>query len=250
MSQQKQVTLPVVGMTCANCVASVERNSKKAKGVTNANVNFASEKVTFEYDPSLVDGKEVTAQVIERVKRAGYDIPTATLDFPVMGMTCANCALNIERALNKVDGVLGADVNLANERAHVEYAPGAVTRAELVAAVRKAGYDVVEVQDDAELEDAEAQARQAEVRHQWRRFTIGAVFALPLFLLSMGRDLGLLGMWAHAPWVNWFMLALATPVQFYVGWDYCTGAYKAIRNGAANMDVLVAMGTTVAYVYS
>src|SRR5690606_17332746 len=108
MAEQRQVTLPGVGMTCANCVASVERNSKKAKGVTDATVNFASEKVTFAYDPALVSGKEATAEVIERVKKAGYEIPTATLDLPVVGMTCANCALNIERALNKVDGVLEA----------------------------------------------------------------------------------------------------------------------------------------------
>ena len=104
--QQKQVTLPVVGMTCANCVASVERNSKKARGVSNANVNFASEKVTFFYDPSVVSGKEVTVEVIERVKKAGYEIPTATLELPIVGMTCANCAQNVERALSKVDGCL------------------------------------------------------------------------------------------------------------------------------------------------
>ncbi len=250
MSEQKQLTLPVVGMTCANCVATVERNSKKATGVTGANVNFASEKVTVLYDPAVASGKEVTAEVIERVKKAGYEIPTATVELPLVGMTCANCAQTIERALNKVDGVLEATVNFASEKAQVTYAPGAVTRAELAAAVRKAGYDVVEAADEASLEDAEAEARRAEIRHQWQRFTIGTIFAVPLLILSMGRDLGLFGMWSHASWVNWLMLVLATPVQFYVGWDYYTGAYKALRNGAANMDVLVAMGTTVAYLYS
>ncbi len=250
MSEQKQVTLPVVGMTCANCVASVERNSKKAKGVTEANVNFASEKVTVWYDPAQVSGNEVTAEVMARVQRAGYEIPTASVELPLVGMTCANCALSIERALKRVDGVLEANVNLASEKAHVSYAPGAVTQADLAAAVRKAGYDVVQAETDDELPDAEAQARQAELAHQRRRFIFGLIFTLPLFVLSMGRDLGLFGMWAHAGWVNWLMLALATPVQFGVGRDYYVGAYKALRNGAANMDVLVAMGTTVAYVYS
>ena len=250
MSEQKQITLPVVGMTCANCVASVERNSKKAKGVTDASVNFASEKVTVSFDPAVSDLREVTADVIERVKKAGYEIPTATLEMPLVGMTCANCAQTIERRLNKVDGVLRANVNFASEKATVEYAPGAVTRADLTAAVRQAGYDVVEVEDAEEMEDAEAQARQAEIRHQKRRLAVGAIFSLPLLVLAMGRDLGLFGAWSHAGWVNWAMLVLATPVQFYVGWDYYTGAYKALRNGAANMDVLVAMGTTVAYVYS
>lgn len=250
MSEQKQVTLPVLGMTCANCVAAVERNSKKVGGVTDANVNYASEKVTFSYDPALIDGRDATAQVIERIERAGYKVPTATAELALVGMTCANCANTIERRLQKTEGVLEASVNFASEKALVTYATGAATRADLVAAVRKAGYDVVEASGAEELEDAEAAAREAEVRHQQRRFLIGVIFSLPLFLLSMSRDFGLLGEWAHANWVNWLFLALATPVQFYVGWDYYVGAYKSLRNGSANMDVLVAMGSSVAYFYS
>lgn len=250
MSEEKQITLPVLGMTCANCVAAVERNSKKVAGVTEATVNFASEKVTFRYDPSVVTGKDVTTAVIEKVKRAGYEIPTAELELPLLGMTCTNCAATIERALNKVDGVLTATVNYANEKAAVSYATGAVSRAEMVAVVRKAGYDVVETGDDEDLEDAEAAAREAEIQHQKKRLLVGILFSLPLFLFSMSRDLGLVGHWAHATWVNWLFLVLATPVQFYVGWDYYDGAYKSLRNGSANMDVLVAMGSSVAYVYS
>ena len=100
------------------------------------------------------------------------------------------------------------------------------------------------------MEDAEAAARAAELRHQQVRLIVGLIFTVPLFLLSMGRDFGLLGHWSHALWVNWLFFALATPVQFYVGWDYYTGAYKSLRNGSANMDVLVAMGSSVAYFYS
>ncbi|MBE2199602.1 MAG: copper-translocating P-type ATPase [Anaerolinea sp.] len=247
---EKQLTLPVLGMTCANCVAAVERNSKKAEGVTTATVNYASEKVTIVYDPSLVKPQDVTANVIARIERAGYQVPTGELDLALLGMTCTNCAANIERALNKVDGVLSATVNYASEKAAVSYATGVVTRAEMVAAVRKAGYDVVETAVADDSEDAEAAARAAEVRHQWTRFSVGAAFALPLFLFSMSRDIGLLGDWADAIWVNWLFLALATPVQFYVGWDYYVGGYKSVRNGSANMDVLVAMGSSVAYFYS
>ncbi|WP_420643277.1 heavy metal translocating P-type ATPase [Candidatus Leptofilum sp.] len=250
MSTEKQITLPVLGMTCANCVASVERNSKRVEGVTNAIVNYANEKVTFSYDPAVVKGQEVTTAVIERVKRAGYEIPTAELELPLLGMTCANCAANIERALNKVDGVLSASVNYASEKAAVSYAPGTVSRAEMVAAVRRAGYDVVESASDDDLEDAEAAAREAEIQHQKTRLLVGVIFSLPLFLFSMSRDFGLIGHWAHATWVNWLFLVLATPVQFYVGWDYYVGAYKSLRNGSANMDVLVAMGSSVAYFYS
>ncbi len=250
MSETKQITLPVLGMTCANCVAAVERNSKKVEGVSEANVNYASEKVTFTYDPALVSAGKVTAQVIERVERAGYKVPTATVELPLLGMTCANCATTIERRLNKTEGVLEATVNYATNKASVTYAPGVTTRADLAAAVRMAGYDVVDVAGTEDLEDAEAAAREEEIRHQQKRLAVGLIFTVPLFVLSMARDFGLLGPWAHEPWVNWLFLALATPVQFYVGWDYYVGAYKSLRNGSANMDVLVAMGSSVAYFYS
>jgi Cu+-exporting ATPase len=165
-------------------------------------------------------------------------------------MTYVNCANTIERGLQKVDGVIEATVNFANEQATVTYVPGVTNRDTLVAAVRKAGYDVVTIETEDDMEDAEAAARQAEIRHQWRRFIIGAIFTVPLVVWTMLRDFGLLGMWSHATWVNWAFLALATPVQFGVGWDYYTGAYKALCNRSPNMDVLVAMGTTVAYGYS
>lgn len=246
MSEEKQLTLPVLGMTCANCVAAVERNAKKVAGVNDAVVNFASEKVLLSYDPAVAQPEAV----IERIHKAGYEVPTATLELPLLGMTCANCAGNIQRALNKVDGVLEANVNYANEKATVNYIVGVTSRPEMVAAVRKAGYDVVEATAGEELEDAEAAARQAEIRHQQKRFLVGAIFTAPLIILSMGRDLGLLGPWSHANWVNWLFLALATPVQFYVGKDYYVGAYKSLRNGSANMDVLVALGSSAAYFYS
>lgn len=172
------------------------------------------------------------------------------LTFPVVGMTCANCAATIERSLKKVDGVIGASVNYANEKARITYAPGKVTPAHLAAAVRKAGYDVVETAEAKGSEDAEAAARKADVRHQWKRFIVGLCFSLPLFLMSMSRDFHLPGNWAHAPWVNWLFWVLATPVQFYVGRDYYVGGWRSLRSGSANMDVLVAMGSSVAYFYS
>ena len=154
MSELKQITLPVIGMTCANCVASVERNSKKVEGVTDSVVNFASEKVTVTYDPAVNTIQNVTTDVINRVKKAGYQIPTATVELPLIGMTCANCANTIERSLKKVDGVIDASVNFASERATVSYAPGATDKDILIAAVRKAGYDVVKTDSEKELEDA------------------------------------------------------------------------------------------------
>ncbi len=242
---EKQITLPVTGMTCANCVATVERNVRKLEGVREAAVNLATERVSLVYDDSLVRPGEV----IERIRKAGYDVPQQKIELPITGMTCANCTFTVERALKKVEGVLDADVNLASERATVTVVAG-TPREALVAAVEKAGYGVVQAADDDELEDAEQAAREAEVRHQVRRLLVGALFATPLFLLSMARDFGLLGMWGHEPWVNYLLWALATPVQFYVGWDYYVGGFKALRNGSANMDVLVALGSSAAYFYS
>jgi len=195
---EKTLTLPVSGMTCANCVATVERNVRKLDGVREANVNFASEKISLVYDDSLLGAGDI----VSRIRKAGYDVPQQTVDLAVTGMDCVNCAANVERALKKVDGVLDAQVNFASEHALVTLAPG-VTRQALVAAVEKAGYGVVQAEGEDTLEDAEAAARQAEIQHNLRRVIVGALFALPLFVLSMGRDVGLFGHWAHEAWVNW-----------------------------------------------
>ncbi len=241
----KQLTLPVTGMTCANCVATVERNVRKLDGIREANVNFASEKLTLTYDDSLLKMDEI----VGRIRRAGYDVAQQTVDLAITGMDCVNCAANVSRALERVDGVLDVNVNFATEHALVTLAAG-VPRSSLVAAVEKAGYNVVQAEDEAELEDAEQAARQAEIRHNVQRVLIGALFTLPLFVLSMGRDFGLWGEWAHAGWVNVLFWALATPVQFFVGREFYVGAYKSLRNGSSNMDVLVALGSSVAYFYS
>ena len=172
------------------------------------------------------------------------------ITLPITGMTCANCAATIQRTLEKkVAGVVGATVNFASEKARVEYDPAQVSRRDLVEAIEKLGYSVTEGGPDG-LEDRERAARQAEIQAQTYKFWIGLAFSLPLFVLSMTRDFGLLGAWADASWVNVLMLALATPVQFYVGWDYYVGAFKALRNRSANMDVLIAMGSSAAYFYS
>ena len=237
-------------MTCANCVATVERNAKKLDGVLDATANFASEKLSITYDPERTDVQTVSKNIVEKVNQAGYQVPTTQLEMQLLGMTCANCVKNIERALTKVEGVVDVNVNYATESATISVIAGTASRSDLVSAVRKAGYDVVTQQADESEEDAERQARDAEIKHQRRRFAVGLAFSLPLFVVSMARDFGIIGMWSHAPWVNWLFFALATPVQFYVGWDYYTGAFKSLRNGSANMDVLVAMGSSAAYFYS
>ena len=246
MMDKKQVSLPVTGMTCANCSLTIERNLRRLEGVEEATVNLATEKAAVIYDPSVVKETDFLALI----RDIGYDVATAKADLPVTGMTCANCSATIERALKRLDGVVSANVNLANERAHVEYLPGVTSLVAIQGAIRDVGYDVVVAGEGESVDDVERAAREAEIRDQTRKFWIGVALSLPLFLVSMARDLGFLGMWAHQGWVNWLFLALATPVQFYVGWDYYVGGFKSLRAGSANMDVLVAMGSSAAYFYS
>lgn len=243
--QGKQVVLPVTGMTCANCVATVERNLKKVPGVAEAVVNLASERATVVFAPEA-SGLE---DLVQRIRRAGYDVATGEADFQVQGLGDDNDARRLEKTLRKMDGVLEATANIVNGRVRVRYIPTVVSQSELRQAVEQAGFRVL-VEEGAGV-DVEALAREREIAHQRRLLWMGVAFTLPLFLLSMGRDFGLLPQaLVQAPWLNRLFLLLATPVQFYVGWQYYEGAYKALRNGSANMDVLVALGSSVAYFYS
>ena len=246
MSDDK-ITLPVSGMTCANCAMNIERAVKKLAGVKDAQVNFAAEQAAVSFDPVRLQVKDVVA----KINNSGYSVPTNKVEFPVTGMTCANCAANIERALNKkVSGIVNASVNFASERATVEYIPGVATLPDMITAIEAAGYGAISPEEISTEEDAEQMARRAEIREQTRKFVVGVIFAFPLFVLSMARDFGFIGAWSHAGWVNWFFWALATPVQFYTGWDYYVNGLKSLKNRSANMDVLVAMGSSVAYFYS
>ena len=244
MTESKQLTLPITGMTCANCVATVERGLKKQAGVQAAVVNLSSERATVTFDPLTVG----LPALVARIEHAGYGIATGEADLIIKRLADDNDARRLEKALLRLDGVLGATVNLTTERARLKYVPTVVSQAEIRAAVSRTGFEALE--QGGEAEDVEAKARAAEITNQRRLLLIGLAFTVPLFLFSMARDLGLLGMWAHEAWVNAILWAVATPVQFYVGWQYYTGAFKSLRNRSANMDVLIAMGSSVAYFYS
>ena len=243
----KRVNLPVTGMTCANCASNIERSVKKlGGGIERADVNFASEELSVDIDDAQLDIDDIVGQV----EKAGYGVAAAQAELAITGMTCTNCSATVERVLNqKVPGVLSASVNFAAERATVSYLPSITGIEQMVEAIEKAGYGAVPTESGA-AGDSEAAAREAEVRDQAKKFFIGLLFTAPLFVLSMGRDMGLFGPWAHAAVMNWLFLVLASPVQFYTGWDYYVGGYRSLRNKSANMDVLVAMGSSVAYFYS
>ena len=244
---EKNITIPVSGMTCANCAMNIERTLKKLPGISAAAVNFASEQAGVTFDDTSV----TVSEIVGAINKAGFAAHTFSTEFPVTGMTCANCAMNIERTLKKkVAGVVDASVNFASERVRVEFLPSETSLDQIAAGIKKIGFEAILPEDNGGMEDTEARARVAEIKSQTLKFITGAAFTLPLFMLSMARDFGLAGPWSHAPWVNWLFWGLATPVQFYTGWDFYTGAWKSLKNFTANMDVLVAMGASVAYFYS
>jgi Cu+-exporting ATPase len=261
MSEFIQLTFPITGMTCANCVATIERNLKKLDGVNSAVVNLSSERATVRYNK----GKLGIPEIIAGVQRAGYGVATAQADLIIQRLADNRDAISLEETLAKLDGVLNSKVSAADHKVLIEYIPTIHSQVDLRRAVRVAGFDVVEEGGDAI--DVEAQAREREIKKQRHLVLIGLIFTIPLFLLAMGKDFSLLpeffyqpghdlmaqqmgGMHPAKPWFDWLMLGLATPVQFYVGWQYYVGAYKSLRNGSANMDVLIAMGSSVAFLYS
>ena len=265
----RHIDLPITGMTCSGCVRNVERALIKMDGVKEASVNLATERATVQFNASRLN----VENLVRQVQSAGYGVAVASIDLPITGMTCASCVRNVERAVAKQSGVLSVNVNLATEKATVTYLPNAVRRGDLIKAVEAAGYGVLDLSNVDAPEDAERAARQAEVDRQKRMVVIGTIFALPLFLLSMARDIymasfmGVNPMASHIMdgtmagpiplldwllWIGWPFIfgLLATPVQIIVGRQYMVGAYKAARNGYTNMDTLIAIGTLAAYLYS
>ena len=246
MENQHQVTLPILGMTCANCVASVEKSLAKTQGVQEAQVNLSSERATVRFDPD----KATVADLVKHIQDAGYDVAIGDASLQLEGLIDPSDALSLEKALNQVEGVIYAQVNPTNGKLTVRYVPTIVSQNELRQTVKKNGYKLLELSGE-NIEDPEAAARANEIAHQRKLLNLGLLFTIPLFMISMGHDFGLLPMvLAHASWLPWLLFALATPVQFIVGRSFYINAWKSVKNGSANMDLLVALGTSVAYFYS
>ncbi len=241
----RTVTLPITGMTCANCVATIERNLKKLDGVQVANVNLASERASVEFDPARLGAPAL----VERIRRAGYDVALGEASLGLARLGDSVDAQRLERALIAREGIETVAVNLATESVRVRYIPTLISQEDIRQAVSGAGFEPLEAEGDQV--DVEQMARQAEIDRQRRLLTLGLSLTLPLFLMGMGLDLNLVPHdIGHAAWYDWVMFALATPVQFVVGAQYYVGAFKALRNRSANMDVLIAMGSSAAYFYS
>ncbi|CKH81876.1 Copper-exporting P-type ATPase A [Bacillus thuringiensis serovar pakistani str. T13001] len=231
-------------MTCAACANRIEKGLKKVEGVHEANVNFALEKTKIMYDPTKTNPQ----QFKEKVESLGYGIVSDKAEFTVSGMTCAACANRVEKRLNKLDGVNKATVNFALESATVDFNPDEVNVNEMKSAITKLGYKLEVKPDD---QDASTDHRLQEIERQKKKFIISFILSFPLLWAMVSHFSFTSFIYLPDMLMNpWVQLALATPVQFIIGGQFYVGAYKALRNKSANMDVLVALGTSAAYFYS
>ncbi|TRY24188.1 copper-translocating P-type ATPase [Brevibacillus sp. LEMMJ03] len=241
----KEATVPISGMTCAACAIRIEKGLKKLEGVESASVNLALETSTVVYDPEKISLGDIRS----RIESLGYGVVSDKAELSITGMTCAACAARIEKGLRKLPGVLEANVNLALETATVEYDAGQVGVNDLIRQVEKLGYQAAAKGDQTDAETVDRRAE--EIDRQTGKFLFSLILSLPLLWAMVGHFSFTSFIWLPEMFMNpWVQLALATPVQFVVGRQFYVGAYKALRNGSANMDVLVALGTSAAYFYS
>ena len=222
----------------------MEKALNKQDGVIKAVVNLLSNRATVEFDPEIIQ----TTSLISAIEKAGYEVPIVSKTLLIEGMTCAACSTRVDKVLNKIEGVVKANVNLSTNKAIVEFPSGLLTDEDLIRVVEKAGYKAeVEVERDL---DREKQLREKEIKSLKTSFIISAILSIPLFSAMLfhmaGIDNGLSNLLNN----GWFQFLLATPVQFIIGYRFYKGAYNSLRGGGANMDVLIAMGTSAAYFYS
>jgi len=241
----RRIDLPVTGMSCASCALKIEKGLASVDGVSKATVNFAAEKATVVFHPEQTD----LSHLIDKVKDLGYGAKSEKVLLPIQGMTCASCVNKVQKALNSVKGVVRADVNFATERASVEYIPEEASIRDLKKVVEDAGYRVLEVREE-DIVEKERLAREAELLKLRRKFAIGAILLVPILLLMYGAPL--LGKWTGlSSETNFFIqFLLATPVQFWAGWQFYVGFWKATKHKTSDMNTLIAIGTSAAYLYS
>lgn len=242
-AKTERIDLPIVGMSCASCSATIERGLSGLKGVKEAAVNFATSKATVIFEPQFVKAEDV----ISSIRRSGYEVGTTSFELPIQGIVCASCVQKIEKALLATRGVVKAVVNLATGKVRGEYLPFETNLREIKRAIESTGYKVLEGVESGEGEDVERIIREREYKKLKRKFNAGAILSLVIFLGSMPH-------WF--PWIpnilnNFFVLwILSTPVQFVIGWQFYRGAWGAFRHRNADMNTLIAVGTSAAYFYS
>jgi Cu+-exporting ATPase len=243
----KRIDLPITGMSCAACSTRVERTLSKLHGVESASVNLAAEKARLIYNPAETG----LPRFIKAIEDLGYGVPVSRVTVPIKGMTCAACVKRVQDALASLSGVLSASVNLATEKATLEYFPAQTGMREIKKAVRDIGYDIVEADKGEDIVEKEKRERENAYRKLKIKLFAGVGLTVPIFVLVFRERLGLSAI-LEIPEQTVFLLQLLiqTPVQFWVGWQFYTGAIAAARHKTTNMNTLIAVGTSAAYIYS
>ncbi|MFQ6002822.1 MAG: HAD-IC family P-type ATPase, partial [Candidatus Zixiibacteriota bacterium] len=238
----ERIDLPIVGMTCASCAQTIQKSLSGLKGVEKVSVNFATSRVTISYDPQQAKAENF----FSAIRESGYDVGTASVEMPIQGIECASCVQKIEKALLSTKGVTQAVVNLATQKAKVEYLPSETPLDEIKVAIESTGYKVMEIPPEEEVEDTERVQREKEYKKLKKKFLVGLILSVIIFLGSSEWIPGIPEILS-----NFFVLwILATPVQFWVGWQFYRGAWGAFIHRNADMNTLIAVGTSAAYLYS
>ncbi|MDH4232432.1 MAG: heavy metal translocating P-type ATPase, partial [Nitrospirota bacterium] len=242
-----RVDLPVTGMSCASCAAHIQESLSGLAGVNSASVNLAAEKATIFYDKAVVSVDDF----INTIKEQGYGVSISRTILPVKGMSCASCVANVQEALSALHGVVSASVNFATEKATVDYFPSQVGIRDFRNAIKDAGYELVETEKGEDIVEKEQREREAGYRNLKKKVITGAVLTVPIFVLMQWNSMGLSRL-IELPQQTIFLLQLilATPVQFWIGQQFYTGAIAAARHKTTNMNTLIAVGTSAAYLYS
>jgi Cu+-exporting ATPase len=245
--ESKRIDLPITGMTCASCASRIQNELSQLKGVDKATVNFAAERATVFYNPPEASVDEF----IKTIKDLGYGVSTSKTIIPIKGMTCASCVKRVQDALASLNGVLSVTVNLATEKAALEYTPEQVGMRDFKKAMRDIGYDIVEVERGEDIVEKEKREREREYNKLKTRLIAGAALTIPIFILVFQERTGLSAIVEIPEQISFLLqFIIQTPVQFWVGWQFYTGAIAAARHRTTNMNTLIAVGTSAAYVYS
>ncbi|MBS1126367.1 MAG: heavy metal translocating P-type ATPase [Nitrospirae bacterium] len=242
-----RIDLPVTGMSCASCASHIQEGLSGLRGVHSASVNFAAEKATVFYDQAAVSVDDF----IRMIKEQGYGVSISRIQLPVKGMSCASCVATVQEALTALPGVVSASVNFATEKATVDYFPSQVGIRDFRKVIKDAGYELVETEKGEDIVEKEQREREAAYLSLKRKVISGAVLTVPIFILMQWNSIGLSKL-IELPQQTIFLLQLliATPVQFWIGRHFYTGAIAAARHRTTNMNTLIAVGTSAAYLYS
>ncbi|MBT4511376.1 MAG: heavy metal translocating P-type ATPase, partial [Chloroflexi bacterium] len=241
----QKVEIPIGGMHCAACVAAIEKGLSNLEGVNLASVNFATERATVSYAPS----KTSPSVLVNAIRELGYQPRLEMVDIPIQGMHCAACVQNVEKALRNIEGVISANVNFATERATVEYVSSQVGLTDIKKAISNAGFTPLDIPDETDSRDIEAEARAAEYHKLKRKLIVSAVLAVIIFIGSMNDRIPILDEISDQ---NMFyaLFALALPVYVWAGSQFHQGFVSALKRKTSDMNTLVSVGTSAAFLYS